>query len=287
MPFNLVFHQHIKLLPIVLPGLPEWDLWKGHETKRRFIAVLCFMKRFLILGLPIVIAGCDEIHINRGHNIGGPRIQGNGKPKEESRTVAEYDKVIVGSSFEVVASEGSLAPLKISADSNILHQIKTEVKDRVLKVWIEGNITTSSPLKLALSTPKINDLEASGAAKVNLSLQSKHNLKLGGSGASDIDVKGEVNNLECNLSGASKAVLATQSLTALNTTLSGASSLDFKGSVDSLDAELSGASSIKGGMHGNRAKVRMSGASTSYLGKFTNVDKESSGGSSVSFAGDE
>jgi hypothetical protein len=245
------------------------------------------MKRFLILGLPFAVAGCDEIHIDLGHMSSGPRIQGNGTPKEETRTVDEFEKVIVGSSFEVVASEGSLTPLKISADSNILPQIKTEVKNRVLKVWIEGNITTSSPLKIALSTPKINDLEASGAARVNLSLQSKHDLKLGGSGATDIEVKGEVNNLDCDLSGASKVALATQSLTALNTTLSGASILNFKGSVDSLDADLSGASSLKGGMHGNKAKVRLSGASSGHFGKFTNVDKESSGGSSVSFGGEE
>lgn len=245
------------------------------------------MKRILILGIPLFGTGCDQIHIDLGHNSSGPRIQGNGEPKEESRTVAEYDKVIVGSSFEVVASEGLLTPLKISADSNILPQIKSEVKNRVLRVWIDGNITTSSPLKISLSTPKINDLEASGAAKVNLSLLAAHDLKLGGSGACNIDVKGELSNLTCVLSGASQAILATHTLSALNTTLSGASTLSFKGSVDALDAELSGASSIKGGMHGNRAKVRLSGASSGHLGKFTNIDKEATSGSNVSFGGEE
>ncbi len=240
------------------------------------------MKRFLLLALPIAIIGCDGIHVGLGHGF-GPETKGNGKPKEESRTVGEYDKVIVGSAFNVEASEGKLGPIKVSADSNLLPIIKTEVKNRTLKVWIKGSMTTSSPLKLTLSTPSIKGFEASGATHVNLNLNSKHDLALGASGASDIKVNGDLIDLSCDLSGASRATFTTPSLTNLTANLSGASGLNFAGSVTSLNAELSGASTIKGRMHGNKVKVRLSGASSASLGKFTNVDKEATGGSSVDF----
>ena len=245
------------------------------------------MKRFLFLALPFAIAGCDDIHIGFSHGFSGPSIKGDGKPKEESRSVGEYDKVIVGSAFQVEAKEGTLAPLKLSADSNILPLIKTEVKDRTLKVWIDGSVSTDSPLKLTLSTPTINGFEASGATIVNLELTSKHDLNLGGSGASDLKVKGELTNLTCDLSGASKATFSASSLGTLKSTLSGASGLKFSGTVDSLDAELSGASSIKGGMHGNKANVRLSGASNGVFGKFSSVQKDLSGASNASFAGSD
>lgn len=245
------------------------------------------MKRILLLALPLAVVGCEDIHIGFNHGFGGPGTKGNGKPKEESRTVGEYDRVIVGSAFRVEATEGKLGPIAISADSNLLPIIKTEVKNRTLRVWIEGSMSISSPLKLTLSTPTINGLEASGATHVNLSLKSKHDLDLGASGSSEIKVTGELINLTCDLSGSSKAALSSPSLGKLNTTLSGSSGLVYSGTVDSVEAQLSGASSITGGMKGNTAKLRMSGASNGVFGKFAKVTKELTGASNANFAGSE
>ena len=286
MPINEVFHLRLSAVPNVFTRYLRLGPLESSETNRRLALVVCFMKKLLRLGLPFVglsigISGCDDIHIG----FGGPKIEGDGKAQKESRTVAEFDKVVVGSAFEVVATEGNPAPVKISADSNILPLIKTEVKDRVLKVWIEGSISSHTPLKLSLSTPKISGFEASGATKVDLKLTSKHDLELGGSGSSELKVTGEVTNLNCDLSGASKASLTASSLDKLNTNLSGASALNFSGSVDSLEAELSGASMIKGGMHGNKASVRMSGASNGSFGKFSSVSKELTGASNAHFEG--
>ena len=242
------------------------------------------MKRILLLALPLAAAGCEDIHIAFNHDFGGTRTKGNGKPKEESRIVGEYDKVIVGSAFQVEATEGKLGPIKISADSNLLPMIKTEVKDRTLRVWTEGSTSTSSPLKLSLSTPTITGFEASGATKVQLSLKSKHDLDLGASGSSEIKVTGELSNLTCDLSGASKATFSASSLDKLNTVLSGSSALLYSGTVDSVYAQLSGASSITGGMNGNVANVKMSGASKGAFGRFLNVSKELTGASNANFA---
>ena len=283
MPTNEVFHFESFSVPHRFTRYGAVGPFKSRETNRRFGRVNCFMKRYLLLALSFAIAGCNDIHIGMGHGFGGIGVKGDGKPKEESRSMGEYDKVEVGSAFQVVAKEGKLAPVEISADSNLLPLIKSEVKNRTLKVWIEGSVSTQSPLKLSLSTPTINGFEASGATRVDLELKSKHDLKLECSGSSELKVNGEIVNLDCDLSGASHIDLSAPSLGKLNTTLSGASGLNFSGSVDRVVAELSGASNIKGGMHGNSANVRLSGASNGQFGKFGSVEKNLSGASNVSF----
>ena len=243
------------------------------------------MKRLLGLVLPIFLVGCDDIHIGFSHGLGSAGTKGDGKPKEESRTVAEFDKIVVGSAFQVEAKEGKLEPIKVSADSNLLTHIKSEVKDGTLRVWIDGSISTETPLKLTLSTPTIHKFEASGATNVNLALAAKHDLNLSGSGSSTLKVDGDIANLNCDLSGASRATLSTKSLAKLDANLTGSSGFVFSGTLDSITAELSGASTIKGNMNGKEAKVTMSGASNGVFGKFDKVSKNLTGASNASFDG--
>jgi Putative auto-transporter adhesin, head GIN domain len=242
------------------------------------------MKRVLLLAFPLALTGCAHLHVNLGHSLGGFQgTKGNGKPQEVSRTVADFDRIEVGSSFQVEATEGPLSPVKVSADSNLLSQIKTEVKNRTLKVWVEGPVSTSSPQKISFSTPRINSLVASGATETNLKLASNHAFNLDGSGASKVNVKGTVSSLDCELSGASRATFGNLAMSRLDASLSGASELSIKGSADEVVAELSGASVISGGLRGKRAKVNMSGSSSAKFGPFEKVSKDLSGASNASF----
>ncbi len=242
------------------------------------------MKRILYFALPIALTGCSHMDINFGHSFGGSQgTKGNGKPQEISRSVSEFDKVEVGSAFQVEATEGPLGPVKISADSNLLNQIKTEVKNRTLKIWIQGSMSTSSPQKISLSTPKINSLVASGATQTNLKLATVHAFNLEASGASKVMVKGAVNSLNCELSGSSQATFGSSAMSRLDALLSGASLLKIEGSVGKMKAELSGSSVIEGGLTGKQADVSLSGASIAKFGSFTKVSKDLSGSSNVSF----
>lgn len=241
------------------------------------------MKRAFILFLPLMLVGCDDIHMSFSQ-AGRPQKMGNGTPKEISRKVAEFNKVVVGSAFEVEASEGALSPLTISADSNLVDDIKTEVKGGVLYVKLEGSISTKSPMKLKLRTPKITGFDASGATHIMVKLMSEHKFDLEGSGAAGIKLEGPVSDFACELSGASSATLSASRLSKVTLKLSGASSVTCKATVNSLTAELSGASWIKG-LNGNSANISLSGASNADLGRFGSVTKEVSGASNLKIDG--
>lgn len=240
--------------------------------------------RFFIALAPVVLTGCGVVGSGMGfHGLGfGPQVKGNGIPKEESRTVPAFEKVVVGSAFHVDAVEGSQAPLKLTADSNLLSKIKTNVKDKVLYVTIDGSVSSHVGFKLQLSTPSIKGFDASGASQVQLHLRSQHDLELNDSGSSHTAVDGPVKNLNCELSGASQASLNAKTLGKVELDLSGSSEFSALSTVDSLVAELSGASALKGGMNGNTASLSLSGASNASIGKFRTLKKETSGASSVS-----
>lgn len=241
------------------------------------------MKRFALAFVPLSLIGCANT--SGGVSFAGfgqhSTTVGNGSHKEVSRSVEAYRKVVVGSAFQVEATEGPSKPLLVSADSNLLDSIKTEVKDNVLYVSIKGNVSSKTPFKLKLSTPIINGFDASGATKVNLKLQSRHEFELQGSGSSEVKIIGPISNLSCDLSGASRAGISTPNLGKVNVELSGASSLKMDGKLASLNADLSGASSLTGGISGNTLDIQLSGASNAVLGKFGSVAKELSGASSL------
>lgn len=241
------------------------------------------MKQLGLLGVLAALGGCKYVDhgIFDGIGVDGPHVTGNGVSKEETRTVGEYDRIVVGSAFEVEATEGKSEPIKLVADENIMPLIKTEVKDRTLHIRIEGSISNKSALKLSLSTPKILGYEGSGATRNSITLHSNHDFELDGSGASTFSVVGPISNLSSELSGASHATLATNSLGKVKANLSGASTLTSSAKVDSLDAELSGASKIDGKMTGQAAKLELSGASFVRIGSFGTVQKDTSGASHV------
>lgn len=245
------------------------------------------MKGYIWLLAPLALVGCGDLKV--GINLHGLEgldqkntTVGNGTVKEESRTVAAYEKVAVGSAFQVEATEGKQTPLTISADSNLLSHIKTEVRDKVLYVEIDGSVSTKQPMKLKLSTPTLKGFEASGATKVKVHLASAHDFDLGDSGASEVSVDGTVRNLTADLSGSSKADISGRSFGKVTLTLSGASQMELGGRAEALNAELSGASSLTGGLSGKSAQLELSGASNAKLGKFDAMAKQTSGASSVS-----
>ena len=237
-----------------------------------------------LLGLAILLSGCGHI----AHEIIGdisqssaPQVKGSGNVTTESRTVAEFDHVIVASAFEVSAQEGKLGPVKVTIDDNLQKLVKTEVKDHTLYVRLEGSTSTNAKMKLDLSTPTIKGMDGSGATQISLRLTNAHNLDIHGSGASVFAVNGPIADLKCELNGSSQGSFDAKTMGVVTANLNGAGQLRFGSMVKSLKAELSGASRLEGGMTGESADLNLSGASNAKIGKFSNVHEDVSGASHV------
>lgn len=192
----------------------------------------------------------------------GNKIKGSGNVVTETREVRDFKGVDVSGVFQVEIVAQKDFSVEVEADDNLIPLVRTEVRGGVLHIETERRISTNNGLKVRIAAPDISDIDASGAAKVNLSSAKSDELSLHTSGASKINVSGEAAKFFVKVSGASNIDAANLSTVDADIDASGASKVSIFATGD-LRMDASGASKIL------------------YSGNPKNVDKSSSGASSV------
>ena len=190
----------------------------------------------------------------------GRSVKGSGVTASEVRNVSGFKGVDVGGVFEVEIIAGNDFEVKVEADENLLQYIKTEVDGGVLKISSTERIRSHEPLRVRVSAPTIESLEASGVCKVSLTGVKNNELTIGTSGASKVILTGETSWLSIDVSGASS--VEGESLKAENAKIeaSGASKVNVF-VTGRLVSDASGASKI--GYTGNPASVEKSASGAS------------------------
>lgn len=192
----------------------------------------------------------------------GRSVKGSGVTASEVRNVSGFTGVDVGGVFEVEITAGNDFEVTVEADENLLQYIRTEVDGGVLKISSTERIKSHEPLRVRVSSPTIESLEASGVCKVSLTGVRNNSLNIGTSGASKVSLAGETSLLTVDVSGASS--VDGESLKAENARV-----------------EASGASKVNVFVTG-RLVTDASGASKiGYSGGPTSVEKNTSGASKV------
>lgn len=209
-------------------------------------------------------------------------VDGNGNVKMETRDVSAFDEIRVGGAFNVILTQGDSETLKIEADENLLPLIETKVKGNTLVISTRENIRDSKKLNLYITFKDIELLDVSGACEVtNEGVLNFSNIRLEGSGASEISLQMNADKLRCHYSGASEIELAGKAKECI-AELSGASEFkayDFV--VEDLEMNISGAGEAKVNATVS-LKVEVSGAgSVRYMGN-PSIDQRVSGAGSVS-----
>lgn len=156
------------------------------------------------------------------------KIKGNGKVITEKRTTNSYDEISVSGFFDVILVSGKEGEISIEGEENLLPYVKAEVKDNVLKIYIEKNININSKEELVLTVPfeQISAVSLSGSGNLkseNTIITTDFKAKLSGSGDLSLDVK--ATNFEANLSGSGDAVL-TGNTDSFTSKISGSGDID-------------------------------------------------------------
>lgn len=192
----------------------------------------------------------------------GRGVKGSGNIANEKRDISNFKGIDVGGVYEVEIVAQKDFSVEVEADDNLLPFIKTEVDNGILEISAEKRFNTKNPIRIKISAPNIEELEISGASKINLSGLDNNSLKVDSSGASKIEISGKTVNLNIESSGASK--IGAENLQSQN-----------------VDIDASGASKIEVFVSGS-LKVDASGASKiTYAGNPQNIEKDTSGAGSV------
>jgi hypothetical protein len=188
--------------------------------------------KILLIVLFVITSGC---------NYWG--VRGNGDFTNEIRDIEEFNELEVSGAFVVYVRVGEEPSLEIDADENLLRYIITKVRGDKLIIDSRKNLRSRRDIRVKVSTPELNEVEASGANELIVKDVRSREFRINLSGACEIEVDGETEFLDIDLSGA--GYINTKDLFAdeVKINLSGAASADIY-VEEFLDAEVSGAGSI-------------------------------------------
>ncbi len=197
-------------------------------------------------------------------------------PNAQARKVSGFTGIKVSDAIDLYLSQDDEEAVAVSAaKTEDRDRIQTEVENGVLKIWYAEKgrwwkNTGNKKLKAYVSFKRLNKLIASGACDVyvsNVINSPDADFELRFSGASDF--KGEIN------------------AKTMNADLSGASDVEIRGKVGQLQVEASGASEFNGyGFATDQCSAHASGASEIKVTVNKELTARASGASGIRIAGD-
>lgn len=175
-------------------------------------------------------------------------IQGSGVAKTETRKVDDFHAVEVGGAIQATVKIGDKPSVVLEGDDNLVPLIETKVEKGRLVIGTTGGVgySTKIGLKATITAPKLDALEASGAAKLDATAATSDAFAIDLSGPSDANVSGlDAKSVTIKASGARHLTVKGKA-TSLTLDVSGACKIDADGlAAETVKADVSGASKVK------------------------------------------
>lgn len=194
--------------------------------------------------------------------------RGSGNVVTETRSVSNFDEVVLTGIGDVTIVQGDSESLEIEAEDNLIPYIKSEVDDGVLTISFERkNILPTEPVKFRLTMREVRGLETRGVSNIQADAISTDRLEVGISGTGSVNI---------------------DRLTAEDTivNVSGAGSFEAEGAVDSQKVTLSGAGNFEGeDLECRTAEVTISGLGRVAIWVTETLDVSISGTGNVDYYG--
>jgi hypothetical protein len=192
----------------------------------------------------------------------GKKTKGSGNLITETRDIKGFKGVDVSGIIQVEITAQKDFAVEVEADDNLVPLLKTEVRGGVLHIETVRRISTENGLKVKISAPDIESIDASGVSKVNLANLKNSELRVDTSGASKVKINGDTTRISIEVSGASSIDAENLRAEAATVNASGASHVSVFATGE-LRSHASGASKVV------------------YLGNPKVINKDSSGASSI------
>lgn len=184
-----------------------------------------------------------------------------------TRNTGLFTSIEVQNGIDVYLTQGEPAPLTVEAQEKLIDYLITEVKDGVLKVYFDKNVSFVKMARVHVTAPKIVRINTSGGSDFEgETVISGKELVIEASGGSDIKMEVDLGNLGIKTSGGSDVYIS--------------------GKADKLVVKTSGGSDLHGGdLVVHTAKLESSGGSDIRIHVLDELIAVASGGSDIVYRG--
>ena len=173
-----------------------------------------------------------------------PTVDGSGRIVQQSRNVGAFRAVKTMGAESVDIRFGPRTSVVISADDNILPLLSSRVVAGTLKIESKGSYRTRSPIRVWITTPRLEEFTAMGSGDTVIHDVNTSHLKLTLQGSGDIQANGRAGDLDLALMGSGRARLADLSATNVSAGIFGSGSAVVRAS-GALDARTFGSGTLR------------------------------------------
>ena len=243
----------------------------------------------------ITLAGCAIIVVPDDANgnvqfksaFGGAMVQGNGQNVVERREVASVDGIDINGPMQVEVRVGAAPSLQVEGDSNLLPLLRTDASGGTLRVWVEGSVRATNPLRVTYTTPQLHQISSNGSGRLSVTGLNGGPLNLSQNGSRSVQLAGSVSRLDARLNGS--GTLSANGLESGTTvaSLNGSGRLDLgRINGDTLSLELHGSGGVNASGNVRNMNVRLHGSGSADLAGLTgqNAELSANGSGSISAA---
>jgi len=164
----------------------------------------------------------------------------------QERTLDNFNAIDISNALELILSQGDVQSVKVETNEGLQEYLVTEVKNGVLYIYQVNKMKTPSKLKVYVTVKELNSLTTKGASEIETATVIKsEKLEISASGASELFLELDVNELVSDFSGATEVKMKGKA-NKHNITLSGASELEA-GALETqiMNINASGASELE------------------------------------------
>jgi len=180
-------------------------------------------------------------HVTVNHT---PTIDGSGRVIQQSRAVGDFHAVKTMGSENVELRFGPRTSVVIAADDNVLPLITSRVVNGTLKIECRGSYRTRSPIRVWITTPRLDEFTTMGSGNVVIRDVNSPHLKLTLQGSGDIVANGRTRELDLALMGSGRARLAELSAADVSAGVFGSGGATVRAS-NMLNAQVFGSGSLR------------------------------------------
>ena len=195
-------------------------------------------------------------------------VSGNGDLQTETRVAANFNEVSSSGDFQVTISPADTYSVEVSAESNLLPYIETDVVGNKLRIRTRGLHTLRNhfPIQITIGTPVLEGLNLSGSGKIETGAFVNSSFSANVSGSGNIDTQISTDHV--------KAVV------------SGSGTIFLQGDATSSSYVISGSGKIKSyDLQQNSCAVTISGSGDAFVNVTETLSANISGSGMVYYVG--
>ena len=121
---------------------------------------------------------------------------GSGTSRTEERSAGTFTEIRVAAAIEATVTIGSPASIRVTADDNLLDNVKTSISGGRLDIAMQGSVTARTRVSVAVVTPSLEAIEANSSAVARVSGIDVSMLRVQADSAGVVDADGRAQAID-------------------------------------------------------------------------------------------